>query len=66
MIDSEEGRLGEKTSLFCCDCAEERTFEWITWSGVAFYGYPGRPEYGWQCTMCGNRVLVAEPLEQLN
>ena len=61
MTDAAEQRLGEKTSHYCYDCAEERIFEWATWSGVAYYGYPAAPEYGWQCTMCGNRLRVTEP-----
>ena len=60
MTDSEEDKLGEKTSHYCYDCAEERIFQWATWSGVAFFGYPATPEFGWQCTMCGNRLRVPE------
>jgi hypothetical protein len=55
MTDSKEDKLGEKASFYCYDCAEERTFEWATWSGLGFYGYPPVPEYGWECTVCGYR-----------
>lgn len=64
MTNSEEERLGEKRSLYCTDCADEQIFKWATWSGVGFYGYPPAPEYGWECTMCGNRLRETEPLPQ--
>ena len=57
----EEDKLEEKTTLYCSDCAEERIFVWNTWDGVAYYGYPAQPEFGWECTMCGNRLRVTEP-----
>jgi hypothetical protein len=60
MADSEEEKRGEKTALYCTDCAEERIFEWATWSGIGFYGYPPASEYGWVCSMCGNRLRVTE------
>ncbi len=58
MTDTNDERLGEKISLFCPDCEEERTFVWATWSGDAFYGYPAQREYGWECSICGSRVRV--------
>ena len=62
MSDAENEKLGEKTALYCYDCAEERIFEWTTWSGVTYYGYPAASEFGWECTMCGNRLRITDPL----
>ena len=61
MTGAEEERIDEKTNLYCSDCSEERIFVWTTWNGVAFYGYPPLPEFGWECTMCGNRLRVEPP-----
>ena len=58
MTDAPDERLGEKTSLYCADCEEERTFVWAGWSGVEFFGYPPEQEYGWECTVCGSRIRV--------
>ena len=58
MTDAPDERLGEKTSLYCADCEEERTFVWAVWSAVEFFGYPPGNEYGWECTACGSRVRV--------
>lgn len=58
MTVADDERLGEKTSLYCSDCAEERTFVWTVWSGVEFFGYPPTNEYGWECSACGNKVRV--------
>jgi hypothetical protein len=60
MTQAEEDKLEEKRSLYCYDCAEERIFVWTTWDGVAYYGYPALAEFGWECTMCGNRIRVNE------
>ena len=57
MKDADDKKLDEKTSLYCEVCAEERTFVWVKWSGVEFYGYPPEQEYGWECTACGSKVL---------
>jgi len=65
MTQAEEDKLEEKKSLYCYDCAEERIFVWTTWDGVAYYGYPALPEFGWECTMCGNRIRVNETLPDL-
>ncbi len=57
MTEGSDRKLGEKTSLYCTVCEEERTFEWVAWSGTEFFGYPPDREYGWECTECGSRVL---------
>lgn len=59
MTTADEAKLGEKASHYCYDCGEERIFAWSTWDGDAYYGYPAAAEFGWQCTMCGNRLRVA-------
>lgn len=56
MIDAVDEKIGEKTSLYCPECQEERTFVWSTWPGVEYYGYPPEYEYGWECSICGSRV----------
>jgi hypothetical protein len=58
MTDRSAVELGEKRSLFCPDCEEERTFVWTAWSGDEYYGYPPEQEYGWECTVCGGKVRV--------
>jgi DNA-directed RNA polymerase subunit RPC12/RpoP len=58
MMDASAAKLGEKTSLFCPDCEEERTFVWTAWSGAEYFGCPPEKEYGWECTVCGSRVRV--------
>ena len=56
MSNANEEKVGEKTVLYCTVCEEERTFTWAAWSGMEFFGYPPRREYGWECTKCGGRV----------
>lgn len=56
MTDAHDEKLGEKTSLYCVVCEEDRTFVWAKWSGVEFFGYPPEQEYGWECTACGSKV----------
>ena len=51
-------KLGDKTSLYCSVCEEERTFVWAVWNGVEFFGYPPEQEFGWECTSCGSRIRV--------
>jgi hypothetical protein len=58
VTDAPDEKLGEKTSLYCSVCEEERTFVWAVWSGVEFFGYPPEKEYGWECTACGSKVRV--------
>jgi hypothetical protein len=58
MTDRSDKKLGEKTSLYCTVCEEERTFAWAEWSGDEFFGYPPKQEYGWECTTCGSKVRV--------
>ena len=58
VTDAPEEKLGEKMTLYCSDCEEERTFVWATWSGVEFFGYPPENEYGWECTACGSKIRV--------
>ena len=59
MTDALDEKLGDKTSLYCPDCEEERNFVWSAWNGVEFYGYPPEQEYGWECTTCGSKVRVS-------
>jgi len=49
---------GDKASLYCPVCEEERICEWSAWKGTEFYGYPPEEEYGWKCTTCGGRLLT--------
>ena len=58
MTDTSDAKLGEKMSLYCSVCEEERTFVWAAWSGVEYFGYPPGQEYGWECTACGSKVRV--------
>jgi hypothetical protein len=58
VTDARDEKLGEKRSLYCSVCEEERTFVWAKWSGVEFFGYPPEQEYGWECTACGSKVRV--------
>jgi len=58
VTDALDEKLGEMTSLYCSVCEEERTFVWVVWSGVEFFGYPPEQEYGWECASCGSRVRV--------
>ena len=57
MPDSLAEKLGDKKSLFCSECEEEQTFVRSAWSGVEYYGSPPVLEYGWECSVCGNKVL---------
>jgi hypothetical protein len=57
MDDSLDENLGEKRSLYCSECEEEQTFVRTVWSGVEYYGSPPVQEYGWECSVCGSRVL---------
>jgi len=59
--DSDREKPGDKTPQYCHDCAAERIFQWATWSGGAFYGYPALPECGRECSSCGNRLRVPAP-----
>ena len=61
MIDASVEKIGEKKSLFCPDCEEERTFVWGTWDGEEYFGSPPAQEFGWECTVCGSRFLFPEP-----
>ncbi len=56
MAHSKDREIGQKTSLYCSVCEEERTFRWTAWSGMEFFGYPPTEEFGWECTACGNRL----------
>lgn len=56
MTDAPDEKLGEKTSLYCSGCEEERTFVWTVGSGVEFFGYPPEKEYFWECVICGSQV----------
>jgi hypothetical protein len=56
MAETPDRKPGEKTSLYCPDCEEERTFVWAAWSGTEFFGYPPGQEQGWECTVCGSKV----------
>jgi hypothetical protein len=58
MKDANDEKLGEKTSLYCSVCEEERTFVWTVWRVVEFFGYPPANEDGWECTACGSKVRV--------
>ena len=58
MTEVPDKKLGDKTSLYCSDCEEEQTFVWAQWSGEEFFGYPPGQEYGWECTICGNKLLI--------
>jgi len=57
MTGFDDIKVGEKASLFCPVCEEERTFVWSAWKGTEFFGYPPEPEYGWVCTACGGKLL---------
>lgn len=61
MIDASAEKIGEKKSLFCPDCEEERTFVWAVWDGDEYFGYPPAQEFGWECTVCGSRFALPEP-----
>ena len=54
--DANEEKLGQKMSMYCSGCEEEQIFVWAKWSGVEFFGYPPKWEYGWECTACGSRL----------
>lgn len=56
MNESSEAKPGDKCSLFCSVCSEERTFVWETWPGVEYYGYPPKQEQGWVCSSCGEKL----------
>lgn len=56
MTDVSERKLGEKISLYCSACEEERTFVWSAWSGTEYFGYPPSQEFGWECSVCASRV----------
>jgi hypothetical protein len=58
VTDAHDEKVGEKRSLYCSVCEEERTFVQVVWSGVEFFGYPPELEYGWECTACGSKVRV--------
>ena len=58
VTDADDEKLGEKRSLYCSVCEEERTFVWAKWSGMEFFSYPPEQEYGWECTAGGSRVQV--------
>ncbi len=61
MTDAHEEKLGEKMSMYCSACEEEQIFVWAKWSGMEFFGYPPKLEYGWECTVCGSKFCVSEP-----
>jgi hypothetical protein len=58
MSEADDKKPGEKTSLYCSVCEEERVFVWAAWSGVEFFGYPPENEFGWECTACGSKLRV--------
>lgn len=57
MTNAAAGKPGEKRPFYCSVCEEEQTFVRGVWSGVEFYGSPPAEESGWECTVCGSRVL---------
>lgn len=59
MTEHSVRQVGEVRSLYCQVCGEERTFVWTAWPGMEFYGYPSAPEFGWECSGCGNRLREA-------
>ncbi len=61
LTNTYEKKLGEKMSMYCSTCEEERIFVWTKWRGVEFFGYPPEQEYGWECTACGSKFSVSEP-----
>jgi hypothetical protein len=58
MTGTDRVKAGDKASLYCPVCEEERICEWSAWKGTEFYGYPPEEEYGWKCTTCGGRLLA--------